>query len=227
VAPLSGGRYSWSIQGNPLDRIRILLGTLRLLEAAGACEMIAGGLVGDASLSRPRSWWEAVAASSRSYRSAIFSTTSNGIRAIEDWAALPAAGAELRELSDEKERLALEYHRWLSDVEGGPAYIAWLAAYVAVAELDGERALRSLADCDAILREFVDLTPFDPAASVYELLQSTADSLVLFLPLAAHPVRDRSRFAFLPDALRTGYGFADGLDIHSHRRARDPRAHPA
>lgn len=221
------GRYSRSIRGTPVDRIQTLLGNFRLLEAAGACELIASGVPGGPPVRKPPSWWEVLAASARSYRSAIYSTGSSGIEAIDDWSHLLAPEAEPVELSDEKARLALEYRRWLSDVDGGRAYIAWLTAYVAVAELDGERALQSLQDCATIASEFVDAAKMMRWASVYEFLQSTADSLMLFLPVAAHPVRDVRRFTFLPATLRTGYGSADALDIQSHRRAGDSRPHPA
>lgn len=224
---MSIGRYSRSIRGDALDRIQILLGTFRLLEAAGACELIASGPPVGPAVRKPPSWWEALAASARTYRSAIYSTGSSGIEAIDDWSQLLAPDTEPAELSDEKARLALEYHRWLSDVNGGRAYIAWLTAYVAVAELDGERALRSLKDCAAIASEFVDAAEIEQRASVYEFLQSSANSLMVFLPLAAHPVRDVRRFAFLPGMLHTGYGSADVLDIQSDPRARDPRPHPA
>lgn len=227
LACVSVGRYSRSIRGNALDRIQTLLGNFRLLEAAGACELIASGLAGGPAVRKPLSWWEALAASARSYRSAIYSTDSKGIEAIDDWSQLLVPDAELAELSDEKARLALEYRRWLRDVDGGRAYIAWLTAYVAVVELDGERALRSLEDCATIASEFVDAAKIMQWGSVYEFLQSTANSLMLFLPVAAHPVSDVRRFAFLPATLRTGYGSADALDIQSHRRAGDPRPHPA
>jgi hypothetical protein len=45
-----------------------------------------------------------------------------------------------------------------------------------------------------------------PDASIYAVLQGAADALVLFLPLAEHPIRDMRRFAFLPAFLKTGYG---------------------
>jgi hypothetical protein len=40
----------------------------------------------------------------------------------------------------------------------------------------------------------------------YDALQSAADALGLFLPLPEPAVRDVRRFAFIPSALRTGYG---------------------
>jgi len=73
----------------------------------------------------------------------------------------------------------------------------------AAAEIDGDRALRSLDRCAAIVREFVDVPELGREPSVYEFLQSTADTLALFLPLPEHPLRDVRRFAFLPSPLRT------------------------
>ena len=178
-------------------------------------------------MGKPPSWWEAVAAGARTYRSAIYSIGLKGIEAIDDWSELPSPDVEPRELGDEKARLALEYRRWLTDVRGGRAYIAWLEAYVAVAEFDGERALRSLEGCNALVREFADVATVEQCSSVYGFLQSTANSLMLFLPFAAHPVGDLRRFAFLPASLRTGYGSADALDLQPHRRARDSRPRPA
>jgi hypothetical protein len=106
----------------------------------------------------------------------------------------------------ERTRLAVEHRKWLCEIPGGQAYLAWLSAYVAVAEIDGERALRSLHSCATIARDFVDVAELGCEPSVYGFLQSAAETLALFLPLPEHPLRDIRRFAFLPSPLRTGYG---------------------
>ncbi len=77
---------------------------------------------------------------------------------------------------------------------------------MAVAEIDGERAVSGLERCSAIVREFVDVPGLGRELSVYEFLQSAADALSAFLPLPEHPARDVRRFALLPWALTTGYG---------------------
>ena len=69
---------------------------------------------------------------------------------------------------------------------------------------DGARALTSLDRCAAIVREFVDVPGLGREPSLYEFLQSAADTLALFLPLPEHPLRDMRRFALLPSPLRTG-----------------------
>ena len=103
----------------------------------------------------------------------------------------------------ERTRLGVEHRKWLCELPGGQAYVAWLSAYVAVAEIDGDRALRSLDRCSAIVREFVDVPELGREPSLYDFLQSAADTLALFLPLPEHPLRDVRRFAFLPSPLRT------------------------
>lgn len=85
--------------------------------------------------------------------------------------------------------------------------MAWLGAYGAVAETDGERALRSLDRCVAIVREFIDVPELGREPSLDCFFQSVADTLALFLPLPEHAMRDIRRFAFLPRPVRTGYGF--------------------
>src|SRR5436309_2137713 len=95
------------------------------------------------------------------YRAAIYLTSSRGIEPIDDWSLLVTSEAEPSEVTDEKARLALEYRRWLTEVTGGRAYVMWLTAYAAVAEMDGERAHRCLESCTAIIREFVDAPAVD------------------------------------------------------------------
>jgi hypothetical protein len=107
------------------------------------------------------------------------------------------------DLVRERTRLGVEHQKWLCDLPGGQAYVAWLSAYVAVAEIDGDRALRSLDTCAAIVREFVDVPELGREPSLYDFVQSAADTLALFLPLPEHPLRDVRRFAFLPSPLRT------------------------
>ncbi len=82
--------------------------------------------------------------------------------------------------------------------------MAWLSAYVAVGEFDGDRALSNLNRCAAIAREFVDVPTLGHEPSLYDFLQSAADTLALFLPLPEHPLRDMRRFVLLPSPLQTG-----------------------
>jgi len=179
-----------------------LLGNLRLLEAAGACGLIAEGLTEECSPTKAPEWWEAVADSARTYRSAIYGTIVRGFSAIDEWSQSGATGSDT-DLVRERTRLGVEHRKWLCELPGGQAYVAWLSAYVAVAEIDGDRALRSLDRCAAIVREFVDVPELGREPSVYEFLQSAADTLALFLPLPEHPLLDVRRFAFLPSPLRT------------------------
>ena len=179
-----------------------MLGNLRLLEAAGACGLIAESLTEDCSPTKPPEWWEALADSARTYRSAIHGTIVRGFSAIDEWSQSGASGSDA-DLVRERTRLGVEHRKWLCELPGGQAYVAWLSAYVAVAEIDGDRALRSLDRCAAIVREFVDVPELGREPSLYDFLQSAADTLALFLPLPEHPLRDVRRFAFLPSPLRT------------------------
>ena len=194
---------SRSVSGDPTQHVRALLGNFRLLEAAGACGLIAGHPTQDRARNKPPEWWDAVAASARGYRSAVHQTVLKGFSAIDEWSQSRALGSDA-ELANERARLNGEHRKWLCEVPGGQAYVAWLSAYVAVAELDGERALRSLDRCAAIVREFVDAPGLGGEPSTYDFLQSAADTLVSCLTLPEHPLRDVRRFAFLPSPLRTG-----------------------
>lgn len=187
------------------QQVRVLLSNLRLLEAAGACELIAVSGAEEYELARPPDWWEGLADTARTYRSAIRSTTSHGFSAIKEWSQNPGLARD-DDLRRERARLGAEHRKWLHEVPGGRAYAAWLSAYVAISELDGERALRDLERCAAIVREFADVPERGCEPSLYDALQSAADALGLFLPLSEPAVRDVRRFAFIPSALRTGYG---------------------
>ena len=125
-----------------------------------------------------------------------------GFSAIDDWSHAEAPGSDA-DIAGERARLAVEHMKWLCELPGGRAYVAWLSAYVAVAEIDGDRALSNLERCAAIVREFVDVPQLGSEPSVYDFLQGAADSLGRFLPLPEHPLRDVRRFAFLPSPLRT------------------------
>lgn len=192
-----------SIHSRPTQHVGALLRNFRLLEAAGACGVIAETLTVECTATKPPEWWEALADSARTYRSAIYGTLVQGFSAIDDWSRSGVSGND-GDLVCEKTRLGGEHARWLCELPGGQAYVAWLSAYVAVAEIDGERALRSLDRCAAIMREFVDVPELGREPSIYDVLQSDADTLALFLPLPEHPLRDMRRFAFLPLSLRTG-----------------------
>ncbi len=164
--------------------------------------MIAESLTEDCNPTKPPEWWEALADSVRTYRSAIYGTMVRGFSAIDEWSQSGASGSDA-DLVRERTRLGVEHRKWLCELPGGQAYVAWLSAYVAVAEIDGDRALRSLDRCAAIVREFVDVPELGREPSLYDFLQSAADTLALFLPLPEHPLRDVRRFAFLPSPLRT------------------------
>ena len=191
-------------RSDPVQHVCELLANLRLLEAAGACGAVARTVTGD-DANEPPEWWEALGTCARTYRSAIFSASAQGFSAIDEWSQSEGS-ANYDDLIRERARLGAEHRRWLCEIPGGQAYVAWLSAYVAVAEIDGERALSSLERCSAIVREFVDVPGLGRELSVYEFLQSAADALSAFLPLPEHPVRDLRRFALLPWALTTGYG---------------------
>jgi hypothetical protein len=180
-----------------------LLERFRLLEAAGAATLIGEAQIKPCLPAKPPEWWALLADSARTYRSAIFRTLDEGFSAIEDWSQLGGSGIDA-DLECEKARLCAEYRRWLCEVPGGHAYLAWLSAYVAVAEIDGERALRSLDRCATIVQEFADVPEVYSESSVYGFLQSAADAVALALHLPEHPLRDARRFAFLPPALGTG-----------------------
>jgi hypothetical protein len=178
------------------DQVGSLLVGFRLLEAAGACELIA---------CHPRpagpqmpEWWSALAAAARGYRGAIFDAARDGYVAIDRWAAADAGLVDGARFTEERARLNLEYEYWLNVVPGGCAYTAWLAGYVATAELDGGRAIDALRNCTSIAADFLDVSTVGFASSVYEQLQLAADALPRFLPLPQHPLRDMRRFAFLP-----------------------------
>jgi len=182
--------------------VATLLGSFRLLEAAGACELVATTIdLGHPS--RPPAWWKALADTARTYRSAIHSVSGQGFDAIDDWS---RPGGSVRNFGLERARLRAEHRHWLCEVPGGGAYVTWLSAYLAAVEFDGQRTLADLKRCTAITQEFIDVPTPGPQSSVYETLQGAADALVLLLPLAEHPLRDMRRFAFVPAPLRTGYG---------------------
>jgi hypothetical protein len=201
---------------DPVSRVHVLLANFRLLEAAGACSLIAGWAREDPSVRKPAEWWEAVADSARAYRSCLFRGSAEGVSALDGWSETQPRGSD-PDLVRERTRLGAEHRKWLCEIPGGQAYVAWLSGYVAVAELDGERALASLDRCATIVREFADVPGLGTEPSVYDFLQGAADALAGFLPLAEHPVRDMRRFAFLPAPLDTARFPGDALDLHSHR----------
>ena len=187
-----------------MQHVRDLLANLRLLEAAGACGAMARTVTKD-DAKEPPEWWEALGTCARTYRSAIFSASAQGFSAIDEWSRSEES-ANHHDLIRERTRLGAEHRRWLCEIPGGQAYVAWLTAYVAVAEIDGERALSGLERCSAIVREFIDVPGLGRELSVYGFLQSAANALTAFLPLPEHPVRDLQRFALAPVSLKTGYG---------------------
>ena len=178
--------------------VRLLLNGFRLLEAAGACEVIGSGL------ERGRDdhwgeWWAALATTARAYRLALLDATREGHESVKRWAEVDLARADAAYFAEERARLSLEYEYWLNVVPGGPAYIVWLSAYVAAAELDGHRVVDALQKWSAIASEFLDTSALAEAPSLYEQLQLAADGLERFLPLPEHALRDMRRFALLPE----------------------------
>jgi len=177
------------------ERIEAFLAGFRLLEAAGACEIIAR----QSNSAGSSSWWLGLAATARSYRVALLDAVNHGYRAIEQWAESCSGPTGVGWFAEERGRLSLEYEYWLITVPGGGAYVAWLATYVAAADLDGERAVEALRRWGTIAGDFVDISYISLAPSIYEQLQGAADALERFLPLPQHPFSDMRRFALLPD----------------------------
>ena len=195
---------SRSIRNDPRQHVYVLLGNFRFLEAAAACGIIAESLPEDCGTAKPPEWWQALAGTARTYRAAIYATSVRGFSGIDEWSHTEnsQSGSDAG-LVCERTRLRIEHRKWLCELPGGQAYVAWLSAYVAVGEIDGDRARKSLDRCAAIVREFVEVPELGREPSLYDFLQSAADTLALFLPLPEHPLRDVRRFAFLPSSLRT------------------------
>jgi hypothetical protein len=204
ICTTPGGDHDQSAPRATRSTVAALLSNFRLLEAAGACEVIATTAIELGHPSRPPAWWKAAADAARTYRAAIHAMIGQGLDPIDDWSKSGASADP--ELCQERARLRAEHRHWLCEVPGGGAYVTWLSAYVAAVELDGQRALASLERCTTLAQEFIEVPNPGPQVSVYELLQGTADALVLFLPPGEHPLRDMRRFAFIPAPLRTGYG---------------------
>jgi hypothetical protein len=181
-------------QANPSQLIRSLLADFRLLEAAGACELVADNPYSPNSCDSSK-WWSALAATARAYRAAILNAVHDGSGPIAHWAQASTASY----FAEETARLSLEHQYWLDAVPGGRAYVAWLTAYVATAELDGRRAVEALRRCAVIATDFLEVSEAPVAPSVYDQLQLSADVLSRFLPLPQHPLRDMRRFAFVPE----------------------------
>ena len=181
-------------QADPSQHIRSFLADFRLLEAAGACELVADDPHSPNSWDSSK-WWSALAVTTRAYRAAILNAVQDGYGPISDWADDSAASY----FAEETARLSLEHQHWLGAVPGGRAYVAWLSAYVATAELDGRRAVEALRRCAVIAADFLEVSEAPVAPSVYEQLQLSADVLSRFLPLPQHPLRDMRRFALLPE----------------------------
>ncbi len=178
--------------------MRLLLKGFRLLEAAGACEVIGSGP------ERGRddhwgAWWSALARTVRAYRLALLDAAREGYEPVKRWAEVDLARADASYFADERARLSLEYEYWLNVVPGGAAYVVWLSAYVSAAELDGHRVVHALRQWSAIASEFLDASALAEAPSLYEQLQHAADGLERFLPLPEHALRDMRRFALLPE----------------------------
>ena len=178
--------------------MRLLLDGFRLLEAAGACEVIGSGLERVRDDHRGE-WWSALATTARAYRLAVLDAAREGYGSVRRWAEVDLARADAAYFAEERARLSLEYEYWLNVVPGGAAYVVWLSAYVAAAELDGHRVVHALQQWSAIASEFLDTSALAEAPSLYEQLQLAADGLEHFLPLPEHALRDMRRFALLPE----------------------------
>jgi hypothetical protein len=174
--------------------VRSFLTEFRLREAARAAEFVAR-CPPPAMSSERLGWWAALAAVARTYRVAISDAARDIEVAISKWAEASAASY----FAAETERLSLEFEYWLDVVPGGRAYVAWLSAYVATAELDGHAAGVGLRRWSMIASDFLDVADVVRAPSLYEQMQGAADALERFLPLPQHPLRDMRRFAFLPE----------------------------
>jgi hypothetical protein len=178
--------------------VRLLLNGFRLLEAAGACEVIGGGP------DRGRGdhcgeWWSALATTARAYRRALLDAAREGYGPVKRWAEVDLARPDASYFAEERARLSSEYEYWLKVVPGGAAYVVWLSAYVAAAELDGRRVVLALRQWCAIASEFLDTSVLAEAPSLYEQLQGAADGLERFLPMPEHALRDMRRFTLLPE----------------------------
>ena len=178
--------------------MRLLLNGFRLLEAAGVCEVISSGLERGRDDHRGE-WWSALAATARGYRRALLDTAGDGYGPVNRWAEADLARPYASYFVEERARLGFEYEYWLNVVPGGAAYVVWLNAYVAAAELDGHRVVHALRQWSAIASEFLDTSALAEAPSLYEQLQRAADGLERFLPLPEHALRDMRRFALLPE----------------------------
>lgn len=186
--------------GQPLhpqsrEHVRSLLAGFRLLEAAGACELVASQPPGAGSAG----WWRTLAGTARAYRVAMADTAHDGYLAIRRWAEVrPDEASETDWYGEEVARLSLEYEHWLEVVPGGGAYVAWLRAFVATVELDGRAAVEALRQWSRIASDFLDPSDIALAPSVYDQLQCAANLLEDMLCLPEHPLRDKRRFALLP-----------------------------
>lgn len=178
--------------------MRLLLTRFRLLEAAGACEGIGSGPERGRD-DHGGEWWSALARTARTYRLALLDAAREGCGSVKRWGEIDLARADASYFAEERARLSLEYEYWLNVVPGGAAYVVWLSAYVAAAELDGHRVVDALQQWSAIASEFLDASALIAAPSLYEQLQRAADGLERFLPLPEHALRDMRRFALLPE----------------------------
>ena len=178
--------------------MRLLLNGFRLLEAAGACEVIGSGLQPGRD-DHCREWWSALATTARAYRLALLNAADDGHGSVKRWAEVDFARAPASYFADEWARLSLEYEYWLNLVPGGAAYVVWLNGYVAAAELDGHRVVHALQQWSAIASDFLDTSALAEAPSLYEQLQLAADALERFLPLPEHALSDMRRFALSPE----------------------------
>ena len=203
----TGGRLdaARSARSVSVQHVRDALGNLRLLEAAGACSVIARTAI-EESANQPPWWWEALAPAHAHTRSAIFSTSAEGFSGIDEWSQFQDSTTH-HDLIRERTRLGAEHRSWLlCGIAGEPGICRVAERACGVAEIDDERAVSGLERSSAIVREFIDVPQLGREPSVYDFLQSAANTLALFLPLAERAVSDVRRFALLPPPLLRGYG---------------------
>ena len=190
-----------------------LLRNFRLLEAAGACELMT--CLGEGS----DIWWRMLGQASRNYHGALRDV--EGPRTIGFHLGMllgPVEGVD--DLKNEVHRLDRELTNWFDEVDGGICYIRFVQSYSAFADLDGERAIDRLRDCLEMLQVHVGLDrrlqgALDYANEVtgsavmssYGALQIVADALGGVFKLRRHAFDDMIRFAFIPARLRA---MADG-----------------
>jgi hypothetical protein len=203
-----------SVQESVLTRISQLAQRLRLLEAAGACEVMCalGG-----TRERSLDWWTLFADVNRAYRGALYE---------RDWPGpamsglvVPRRSVETRDIEGAVHKAKGAARRWKEEVTGGEAYLAFVRAYAHFMNLDGERGVveirRSLevseqrsplsadaADLLGRLRlQALGRGDRKRPMSSYAALQEAADYMTVLFDLPSHALSHVKNFAVVPDYL--------------------------